>query len=141
MKWTDETINDKFLLICTRIEMGEALRNILKSDGMPAPATFYTWLENTDKMKRYARCCEARAEAIFEEMLDIADDKSEDYIPTKGGAIGNNSAVQRARLQVDTRKWIVSKLNPKKYSDKVQNEVSGDMAINWIETKTNDTNK
>jgi hypothetical protein len=74
-------------------------------------------------------------------MLAIADDKSEDYIPTKGGAIGNNSAVQRSRLQVETRKWIVSKLNPKKYSDKIHNEVSGDMAINWIETKTNDLNK
>ena len=73
--------------------------------------------------------------------MNICDDKTEDYISTKGGVIGNNAAVQRARLQVDARKWIVSKLNPKKYSDKVQNEISADMAINWIETKTNDLNK
>jgi hypothetical protein len=113
----------------------------LEAADMPSTKTFYKWLENEDRGKQYARACEYRADAIFEEILNICDDKTEDYISTKSGAVGNNAAVQRARLQVDTRKWIVSKLNPKKYSDKIQNEVTGDMAINWVETKTNDTNK
>ena len=141
MKWTEETIKPVFENILEGVRKGDAVRKVLSLPDMPSTKTFYKWLENEDRGKQYARACEYRADAIFEEILNICDDKTEDYISTKSGAVGNNAAVQRARLQVDTRKWIVSKLNPKKYSDKIQNEVTGDMAINWIETKTNDINK
>ena len=37
-----------------------------------------------------------------------------------------------AKLQIDTRKWVLSRMNPKKYGDKQQMEHSGDVAVNMI---------
>ena len=36
----------------------------------------------------------------------------------------NSGAVQKQRLQVDTRKWMLSKLAPKRYGDRVTNELA-----------------
>jgi len=52
-------------------------------------------------------------------MLDIADDKTKDTVSTEFGESGNAVAVARARLQIDTRKFIAAKLKPKKYGDKL----------------------
>ena len=37
----------------------------------------------------------------------------------------NGEAIQRSRLRVDTRKWILSKMVPKKYGTKVTAEITG----------------
>ena len=52
---------------------------------------------------------------MAEEILDIADDSGGDWVEDKL----NPEVVARARLRVDSRKWILSKLVPKKYGDKV----------------------
>lgn len=120
-----EVIEQRFESILLRIEDGEALRGILKTIPMSA-STFYEWIEaDKDKAKRYARACELRADAIFDEILEIADDSSQDSIKTDlGDGIEterlNVEFVQRSRLRVDTRKWIVAKLNPKKYGEKYE---------------------
>jgi hypothetical protein len=118
MVLSSEFVDQRFETILLRIEDGEALRQILKSIPMSA-STFYEWLEGSEVMaKRYARACELRADAIFDEIIEIADDSSQDGIETDNGPIVNSEFVQRSRLRVDTRKWIVAKLNPKKYGDK-----------------------
>jgi hypothetical protein len=120
---SQSTIENNFDLILDRIENGESLRRILKSMAI-GNATFYKWVDSDpEKQKRYARACELRADAIFEDILEIADDSSDDIIETDlgDGVIDtrlNAEFVQRSRLRVDARKWIVSKLNPKKYGDK-----------------------
>jgi hypothetical protein len=44
-------------------------------------------------------------------------------------APNDNAAVQRARLRVDTRKWLMSKLAPRKYGDRVEHVIkSGNAA-------------
>ena len=58
-------------------------------------------------------------------MLDIADDKTDDKIATEFGESGNSVAVARARLQIDTRKFIAAKLKPKKYGDKLDLTTDG----------------
>jgi hypothetical protein len=62
---------------------------------------------------QYARAMEKRADAIFDELIEISDN------------IGEGSDVQRDRLRVDTRKWVVSKMLPKKYGDKITQELTG----------------
>ena len=37
----------------------------------------------------------------------------------------DGASVGHAKLRVDTRKWALSKMCPKKYGDKIQQEVSG----------------
>ena len=127
MAYKKEQIEIIFKTITERIVNGEAIRNILKDADMPSYETFYKWLEESkDKAKQYARACELRAEVIFDEMLEIADTTIDGVVietddngrtkEKKGDMLGHR------RLQVETRKWILSKLNPKKYSDKIQTE-------------------
>ena len=44
----------------------------------------------------------------------------------------NSESVQRSKLRVDTRKWLMSKLAPKKYGEKVDLEHSGEVAIKRV---------
>ena len=46
--------------------------------------------------------------------------------------VADNEWINRSRLRVDTRKWLMGKLAPKKYGDKVQQEISGDLSIKTV---------
>lgn len=130
MQYTDNEIQDKIDQICKRIEKGEALRTVLKDEGMPSSETFYKWIDNDiNRAKQYARSTELRSEAIFDEMLQIADNTIEGVVietddngrtkEKRGDMLGHR------RLQIDTRKWYLSKLNPKKYGDSSSLELTG----------------
>jgi hypothetical protein len=82
---------------------------------------FYKWLnEDENNAKKYARAAEIRSEMIFEEMLDIADKQDKDvYIDADGKERTDHNVIHRNKLQIDTRKWYLSKIMPKKYGDKV----------------------
>lgn len=68
---------------------------------------------------------------MADELLDIADDGSNDWMEREGGADGqagyavNGEVLARSRLRVDTRKWIVCKMLPKVYGDKHRHEHGG----------------
>jgi hypothetical protein len=134
MAYTPAQITDSFNLILERIERGESLRTILKDSDMPSTRTFYKWLESDELLvKQYARACELRAENLFDEIIDIADDSSGDIKYDKdGNPYLDNEFVQRSRVRIDARKWVLGKLNPKKFSDKVT--LQGD-ADNPIQSK------
>lgn len=119
MAYKPKQIEKLFSDILSEIEAGASLRSTLKKEGMPSSRVFYQWLEaDLEKVKRYARATELRADAIFEDILDIADDSSGDKKYTEQGEVMDSEFVQRSKLRVDARKWIASKLNPKKYGDK-----------------------
>lgn len=125
MAYSDEDIEKIFDSVLERIEEGEALRNILKDDVMPSSRTFFKWLaEDEIKVKRYAQACEVRADNLFEEILQIADDSSEDAIVSEHGIALNKEFVARSRLRYDARRWMIGKLNPKKYGDKIQQDIT-----------------
>jgi len=70
----------------------------------------------------YARAKEEMAEHFAEEMLEIADDGSNDWIEReleRGNVIkvADHEHIARSRLRVDTRKWLMSKLLPKRYGE------------------------
>ena len=114
--------------IFTEIEKGRAVRNVLKDSGMPDVTTFYRWIdEDKEKSKQYARACEFRADAIFDEIIDIADDSSLDKkVLENGSEVLDSEFVARSRIKIDARKWVVSKLNPKKYGDKMDLTTDGE---------------
>ncbi|NQW36877.1 MAG: terminase small subunit protein [Flavobacteriales bacterium] len=131
MAYSKEQIDSIFNKVCSRIEFGEALRTILKDNEMPSSSTFYEWLDaNKEKAKQYARATEFRGDAIFEEMLNISDNIEEGEtvkIFTDGKTeIVTGDMIQHRRLKVDTRKWYLSKLNPKKYGDKTDITSNGE---------------
>lgn len=132
MAYSQEQIETIFNSILWEIEKWRATREILKDKWMPDVTTFYKWLrDDEEKTKQYAHACDIRAENIFDEMLDIADDSSKDIkIDKDGNAIVNQDNIQRARLKVETRKWVLGKLNPKKFGDKI------DMTSGWEKVAT-----
>lgn len=106
---------------------GASLRAICTDDEMPAMSTVFRWLaEDSDEgrafSEQYARAREAQADTIFDEILAIADDGTNDYVEKLRADGEKDTAfdgehVQRSRLRVDARKWMASKLAPKKYGD------------------------
>lgn len=112
--------------ICERIAAGESVRRICKeNEGMPATSTVMKWLaENQAFSEQYARAREMQAEAIFDEIADIADNASNDWMehcdPDNPGYRLNGEHIQRSKLRVDARKWMLAKMLPKKYGDKQQ---------------------
>lgn len=110
------------------IASGESVKTLCKQPGFVAERKWYLWLAaDADLQQRYARACESRAVKLAEELLDIADDGTNDWMlansPNNPGWVTNGEALQRSRLRADTRKWLLAKLQPKKYGDKL--EVSG----------------
>lgn len=92
--------------ICQRIAGGQSLRTICEAADMPVRSTVHRWLakDRGGFRDQYARACEARAERYAEEIVEIADTEEDP---------------QRARVRVDARKWVASKLLPRKYGHRV----------------------
>lgn len=118
----DQDIADE---ICALIVDGHTIRDICAREGMPCVKIFFRWLrENEDTFgKQYARAKEEQAEIMVQEMNQIADDARNDWMDreTKNGTIRvlDHEHVQRSKLRIDTRKWLASKLKPKKYGDRI----------------------
>ena len=98
-------------LICLRLSKGESLIKMCLESEMPGQSTVYQWLQaHPEFAEKYARARERQADYLAEETIKIADETQD---PAK------------ARLQVDARKWFASKVAPKKYGEKVTQELSG----------------
>lgn len=114
------------LEICRRISGGESVRSLTQSEDMPSGASIYNWLLDSDKLdflEQYARARDTQAELMFDEILEIADDGSNDYMTiTKGKETYNvedREVTNRSKLRVDARKWYLSKVLPKKFGEKL----------------------
>ena len=114
------------LKICSRIAEGESVRTIVKDEQMPSSSTIFRWLLDEDKKdfwEQYEKARNIQAELMFEELLEIADDGTNDWMKeNRDGStyyVINGEAMGRSRLRVDVRKWYLSKVLPKKFSDKL----------------------
>ncbi len=88
----------------------------------PSQATLFTWLKNNEEFsEQYARSKQAQIEFLVDEILEIADDSSKDcMVNEQGVSVFSNTVVTRAKLQIDTRKWLACKLLPKVYGNKLE---------------------
>lgn len=112
--------------VCAQLALGESVRTVCAADGMPSMTTVFKWLREKEEFaKQYARAKEESADAMAEDILDIADDGTNDWMErtdSEGNNTGwqiNGEHIQRSRLRVESRKWLMSKMKPKKYGDKV----------------------
>ena len=102
----------------------KSMATICKEVGIPY-GTHLEWVRsNEEYSKQYARAKEDQADLLAEQILEISDDKAGDLLSGEFGEVGNTANIQRARLQVDSRKWIAAKLKPKKYGDKIEHSGS-----------------
>ena len=121
---------DLFNKICNEISKGKSLREVLRGENMPHHTTFFKWVdESKENLAQYTRATEMRADAIFEDIIEIADSTDNDVIEIDGKELTNHHVINRDRLRVDSRKWYLSKLMPKKYGDALKVEHDGSIEI------------
>ena len=103
--------------ILKRISTGESLRKICSNDHLPNAKNVFSFIYTNDEFRnKYEASRREQAEWLGEEIVDIADNDTGD--------------TQRDRLRIDARKWVMSKMLPKKYSDKIDVDMGGEVDIN-----------
>tara|TARA_R110000803_G_scaffold180950_1_gene243336 strand:+ start:73 stop:483 length:411 start_codon:yes stop_codon:yes gene_type:complete len=110
----------KITEVLTQMREGKSLRQASQMAGV-ARQTFLDWVDKDQELAgQYAHARAAMIDKIADDIMTIAD---EELVATGEGRV-DSAMVQKQRLRVDTRKWLLSKLSPKKYGDKL--ELSGD---------------
>jgi hypothetical protein len=125
--YTDELATE----ICTRLASGETLLSIVESDGMPAYSTVMLWVVDNRGpgfSEMYARARTLYLDFEAERLIRIADTPQQG-VKTKILADGKTETTigdmtEHRKLQIDARKWYLSKLAPKRYGDRL--ELAGD---------------
>lgn len=112
-------------LICTRIAEGFTLRQIGKELGCDASAIVHWRTADEAFSQRYALAMSARADRMADEIVEIADEGSNDWMEREGVMVPDHEHIQRSRLRVDTRKWLMSKMVPKRYGERTTTELTG----------------
>ena len=107
--YSDQTCD----LICELVASGNALYRICMQDDMPGATTVKRWLMDPSKKDFWAKYAQAqlvRNQLIADELIDLSNPPETD----------NMVIINRNRLQIDTRKWWLSKVMPREYGDKVE---------------------
>jgi hypothetical protein len=130
--------------ICVRLGLGESLREICRDEDMPNKSTVMRWLaEHQEFRDQYAGAREAQADYYAEEIIEIADDGTNDWMERKRDdgttiEVENKEVLNRSRLRVDTRKWLMARMAPKKYGDKITQEHTGEdggpVVVSWLQS-------
>ncbi len=122
--------------ICDRLSAGETLRAICRDEDMPDQTTVFRWLRQHDEFRQqYAQARETQADTWADEIVEIADDGSNDWVARNHGEDDdgwrvNGEHIQRSRVRIDTRKWLMAKSAPKKYGDKIEHDHRGGISLN-----------
>lgn len=122
-KW-NEAVQSQVL---SDLESGLTLRQAAENNKISASLIIWKAVRDEEFAKQYARAMEIRTECDFEQLSDLAFEE-----PERGKQGIDPAWVQLKRLQVDTLKWALSKRNPKKYGEKIQQEHSGELGIKVI---------
>ncbi len=104
--------------ICTRLAEGQSLTRICKDAEMPALMTVLDWTEHPDRKAFGVQYAQARARGyalLGEQIIEIADDK--DIDPAN------------KRIMFDARRWMLSKMLPKVYGDKIEHDHKGGLTL------------
>lgn len=104
------------LAVCERLAGGESLKAICDGEDMPARTTVYKWIAENEGgfADKYTRAREAQQDTAVDEMADVA-------LRTLKGEF----EPQAARVYADIIKWTAARMAPRKYGDKVTQEVTG----------------
>jgi hypothetical protein len=119
--YTDEIAEE----ICDRLASGEPLAVICRDAHMPDEKAVRKWVQTRAETfgPMYARARDIGYDSIAERILELGEDRAECIGPD--GYI-DNGEIQRLRMLSDNRRWLLAKLRPKQYGDKVTQEITGE---------------
>ena len=126
------------LEVCERLSEGESLRSICEDPRLPSHQTIYKWAAVQPIFKTaYARAREAQMDKWSDDIVEIADDAKNDYVDRIGKdgeveRVPDPELMQRSKLRIDTRKWVMSKLAAKRYGDKIDVNVSATVEVSAL---------
>jgi hypothetical protein len=105
--------------ICREMARGRTMLEVCRERGIDE-STVRGWALGDPRFAPvHARARELQAHAWFEQIIDIADNASGDWIETENGPVKSREAIERSHLRVDARKWACARLLPKVYGDKL----------------------
>jgi hypothetical protein len=111
--------------LCGELAAGRTLTDVCRDPGMPADRTVHAWVARDHKgfTKIYKQAREAGCYAMGDQIVDIADDVSDDIIvrQAKDGstiAVPNPENIKRATLRCSSRRWLIARMLPKQFGDK-----------------------
>ena len=136
-------------IVLVLLEEGKSMVRIFEDNAEDFYITrsgFRHWIEDdADLAAKYTRAKESGLEKMAEDILEISDETSRDhYTDSDGNEKLNSEAIQRSKLRVDSRRWLLSKLMPKKYGDKITQEHTGpggrelNLKVDWVTPKKAD---
>jgi hypothetical protein len=112
--------------ICERLASGETLRAICRADGMPSEAAVRAWALDVSHpfSAQYVRAREIGFFAMADEIVEIADDATNDYVLKQQGEgqvlLFDREHVKRSELRINSRKWLMARGAPKAFGDKIE---------------------
>ena len=122
--------------ICAELAAGESVAAVCRQAWAPDEKTHYRWMAAHAEYREAVVAAKATGiERHAGEIIRIADESriGVKVKETKDGTFKEKGdMVDRSRLQIDARKWILAKLLPKKYGDKVEHEHSGGVTVEVV---------
>lgn len=95
---------------CELVADGHTIRSACRKMVKPSKATVFRWLrEYPEFVKLYELATDERAEAMADEMVEIADNCKTDA-----------DSIRKARLRIDAREKQLQLMKPKKYGKQLQ---------------------
>ena len=112
--------------VCELILDGLSPEKIGQMSDMPSKRTIFNWLNEKEEFRqKYEIARMMKAEDWAHEIIEIADDTSQDWIITEDGArVVDHDHISRVRERIGVRKWLMSKWLPQKYGDRVTADVT-----------------
>lgn len=124
--------------ICDRLALGESVSAVFRKPepGYPSETTFWRWLNADPELKKlYEAGVERRSEKYAEEVVEITDAAGSVLLHPETGdpilrpdgtpvMVLDRVAIEHAKLRADARKWVASRLLPKRYGDRTT--IAGD---------------
>ena len=128
--------NEKAQSIVAEIaDTGKSLRSVCELNGVK-PSTFLLWVANDSALaEQYTRAMQVRADTHFSEIVEISDTQEIGKIETtKEWGVEEKVAdmVEHRRLRIDARKWVIARMNPRKYGDQQRHVHEGKVGIEQL---------
>lgn len=98
--------------ILLAVANGSSVSQLCQQEDMPSMSTVWRHMaEDKEFQDQYEKACKKRSNSMFEDIQRITDDPT---IPS-----------DHKRIMVDTRKWMLARMDPAKYSEKVRAQITG----------------